>query len=482
MDSFHTTLQKWAEKKKIDANDHINFLTAHFDGEVLPKNISAIITKLFSLDSELNFFGTEKRANVARHIYNECTRLDIHLRSDNNSLFFYNGIYFDVWKIEDFREAYLNLLYKKCIDLVDSNAVTNLYITLLDICPKITPNKDVLINLSNLVLDPISMQTYQHSPNYSFTYCLPFDYNPSSTCPMFLAYLDSSLPDKTIQNIVLEYIAYCFLPTYKHQKFLVLTGKGSNGKSVLMEIMESFFTKSTVGLVDIFEGSDLEGIISKTVNFSKDRNLKTLTYKEIDTIKKISDGSSFDVSPKFKNPITIDNPPKLIISTNNLSSSTEYSILRRMLIVPFDVTFDDTKHKKIKDLDKKIIANELSGVFNLVLIAMQNLINHDTFTKSKKIDDFNENHLLDSNSSYRFINDLLEKVPPKDDDKLYGVPHIPVQELYNKYVAFCTEEGIKAKSKINFGKDIKEYLSIDNIVKKIDNKSIRVYEYLKYKI
>ena len=468
MNPYENTAIGWAEAKKSAIDDVLSAL----DSEEYKKHIAILST----YKNELSWFRTEKRIAIAKYILSECDRIGLYLRRSESSLYFYNGKYFEIWKQDDFVNFYHNRLSDKIIDMPDSRPIENLYETLRSISLPLPDRQEkLLINLQNCVLDLENKKVRKHSPEYSFTYCLNFEYDKDATCPLFDDFMDSSLPDTIVQSVVYEFIAYSLMPTYSFQKFLLVTGGGSNGKSVLMSVMESFFSSDSVGIVETFEGFDLESLIGKQINFAKDKTLKGIKSVEIDAIKKIADGSGLSVRAMYKGAVALKNPPKLVISTNKLPTTTDYSFTRRMLLVPFEQTFshdaEDPKYKIKIDLEKDIIATELPGIFNKVLAAMSRLISNKKFSDSEKLKNTLKEFELDNNNVYRFAHDMVVKDPT--------VAFISIQDIYNSYCEWCKTEGSQAKSKVNFGKDFKEYMKIEAKVVKVYGVATRGYECLR---
>lgn len=99
----------------------------------------------------------------------------------------------------------------------------------------------VYINLKNgtFEITPHHTKLRPFNPQDFITYQLGFDYNPEAKMPLFEAYLNKVLPDKSSQKVLAEYLGYVFIrPSYlKLEKTLLLHGSGANGKSVFYEIV-----------------------------------------------------------------------------------------------------------------------------------------------------------------------------------------------------------------------------------------------------
>lgn len=462
MECMNARLLQWAEKKSSEINEALS-------GSLEPKAVA----KLADYANEIKFFGSEKRAQLAKHIHQEAERLGIVLRKDDVNLFFYNGSFFQKWEREDFFNLYSRHLEERVQKLNTSAQQNDLYEMLRRYAEPFPPASDkTLINLKNCVLDVSARKIRRHDPLFGFRYGLDFEFDKEATCPLFDKFLDTSLPSKEVQACVLEYIGYCLMPTHRFQKFLLLTGRDANGKSVLMEIMRAFFSPESVGAVENFDGFNMEGLLGKQVNFSDDRNLKSLRSTEIDSIKKIVAGSPFNIDLKFKGGgALLENPPKLIIATNALPSTTDFAFRRRMLLIPFEQTFDEKNRDDF--LAKKIIEHELPGVFNRVLRAMSDLNARGMFSKPEAVNAAILELELDGNSVYRFAEDRLEK----DENA-----SVSTQRVYEEYMEYCKAEGVAQKSKNNFSKDLRERMGVEIISKRVSSVVVKFYRGVKVKV
>ena len=104
---------------------------------------------------------------------------------------------------------------------------------------------------------------------------------------------------------------------------------------------------------------------------------------------------------------------------------------RRFIIVPFNVEIP--KAERDPELAKKIIANELSGVFNWVLDGLHRLLKQKAFTTSSVIQEQQDTFKRESDSVAMFIYD--EGYAPSIDG------YTPLKELYESYVSYCYDNG-----------------------------------------
>ena len=86
---------------------------------------------------------------------------------------------------------------------------------------------------------------------------------------------------------------------------------------------------------------------------------------------------------KYGNSFLMENYAKLCFNCNELPKDIEQSeaYFRRLIVVPFRVTIPEDEQDK--ELAQKIIASELAGVFNWVLLGLQRLLRKKRFTASQ---------------------------------------------------------------------------------------------------
>jgi putative DNA primase/helicase len=320
--------------------------------------------------------------------------------------------------------------------------------------PAPKPDKDVLkINLKNgtFEIDKNGNKLEVFKQSDFMTYQLPFDYDKEAEAPIFQKYLNTVLPDVSRQNIVSEYLGYVFIKDsqfLKLEKALILFGSGANGKSVLFEVINSLLGAENVSNYSLSSLTDSNGyyramIANKLVNYASELNGKM----QNDLFKQMTSGEPIEARLPYGNPMTLTSYAKLIFNANELPKDVEHSnaYFRRFLIVPFDVTIPEDKQDK--QLSKKIIESELSGVFNWVLSGLQRLLKQKNFSECEAVKQALEAYKTESNSIQLFLieNDF------KSDPKNYRL----FKEIYFEYKQFCIEDGMFPFKKGNFSNQLK---------------------------
>jgi len=309
--------------------------------------------------------------------------------------------------------------------------------------PTVHPQPDkVLINLTNGTVEftPSGWNLREFRASDFLTYQLPFNLDPAAICPRFDKYLTEVLPDENSRRVLQEFSGYIF-SNLNLEKMLMLTGSGSNGKSVFFNIISALVGKQntlnySMGLFGHeYNRSKLTNVI---LNYSSEKG----TELNPDTFKALISGEPIQAREPYGKPFTLFNRVRFIVNANELPRETEHTeaYFRRYLIIPFEVTI--TRDQMDIELADKIIANELSGIFNWLLKGLERLISQKKFTQSEKsikaLDDFRQQ----SDSVALFVKD--------NEYETSDTAKAPIASLYKRYKSFCTEDGYKAVGKNKF--------------------------------
>lgn len=307
--------------------------------------------------------------------------------------------------------------------------------------PPAQPDK-ILINLQNGTMEFTNGDWILRDfcPDDFLTYQLPFSQEKEAKCPLFDKYLSEVLTDETSRFILQEFSGYIFT-NMNLEKMLMLTGSGSNGKSVFFNIISALISKQnmlnySLGLFSYeYNRAKLTNVL---LNYSSEKG----TELNPDTFKALVSGEPLQAREPYGKPFTIFNKVRFIVNANELPKETEHTeaYFRRYLIIPFDVTI--TEANRDIDLADKIIATELSGVFNWLLMGLERIISQKKFTRCERSDKALADFRRQSDSVALFTE---ESNYLKSDCKKE-----PVADLNDSYRAFCVDDGYKPVGKNKF--------------------------------
>lgn len=309
------------------------------------------------------------------------------------------------------------------------------------------PDDTVLINLMNgtFEITPDKQELRDFQADDFLTYQLPFRYDPEAEAPRFEKYLNEVLPDEESQRVLAEFMGYIFTRNLKLEKVLFLYGSGRNGKSVMFDIIRSMLGEQNISYYGLQSLTDDNGyyrakLVNKLINWASDVGDRL----QSNTFKQLASGEPIEARLPYKEPFQLQNVCKFAFNTNTLPADVEHTdaFFERFLIIPFDVYIQP--ERRDPELAKKIIANELPGVFNWVLDGLNRLLKQGKFSHCQaSVDTLNE-FRKESDSVAMFCDEMGYKATPEQWTK--------AKPIYSDYREYCFAEGLKPLARKNFHK------------------------------
>ena len=181
----------------------------------------------------------------------------------------------------------------------------------------------------------------------------------------------------------------------------------------------------------------LAELYGKMANIHDDISDKALSYTG--GFKMLTGGGTITAEKKYKKPFTFINYAKLIFTTNKLPESHDKTsaFFRRWIPINFPNIFEGNK-KDTKILDKITTQNELSGLFNLAVVGLKNLMKNECFSNDISTDEMCVLYEKMSNSLFAFVQDRIVV-------DVNGF--VSKEEFYNNFCEYCKENGLPIKAK-----------------------------------
>ena len=369
--------------------------------------------------------------------------LGIGTSEDGNFPYFYNGCYWEQMSKSLSREFIMEVGgnsgfgYYYTRKLKISDALYKQFVLLQSISSKHEDNV-VKINLLNgtFVIREDSRGLHSFDKSDFFKYQLSFDYDVDAKAPKFQAFLDRFLPERESQMILMEYLGYVFTNHLKMEKCLVLYGSGSNGKSVIFDIVAALLGEENICSYTLSNLCTENGyfraqLSNHLLNYSSELGGRNTNA---DVIKKLISNEPIDARSPYSDPFILRNYCKFLFNANTLPNQMENTdaYFRRFIILEFKEKV--TEEEMDVDFAKKIIKDELSGIFNMVLEGLDRILINKKFTESKKAKEFLENVKRENNNVAMFMEDMgYEKTTS---------PGILLKELRDRYYTYCQENNI----------------------------------------
>jgi len=219
---------------------------------------------------------------------------------------------------------------------------------------KIDANKD-LIAFNNGILDTTTMKFRDGKPDDYLSFSTGLDYEPEKqyyqyeAWPQVEKFLRQVLPDSEVREYFLKHLATSLIGGNPAQKFHIMTGSGSNGKSMIMNLMSTALGDyaCTVPISLFTQKRKSSGSAAPEVARLKGRRFVTMQepdeaialntglMKEITSCEKMyardlfKSGGEFEVQAKFH--LACNEKPKI--------NTTDGGTWRRLIVINFTSKF-----------------------------------------------------------------------------------------------------------------------------------------------
>lgn len=330
-----------------------------------------------------------------------------------------------------------------------------------------------LIPVQNGILNINEMELYTFSSNYHFLAKLPVNYDSHAKCPATEKFLSEIVPQESVM-LLLEVIGYCLYREYNIQKAVMLIGDGENGKSTYLKVIEKLLGKNNISSVSL---TDLENnrfassrLYCKYANIYAD--LPDQALNQTGKFKMLTGGDNIEAEKKFMDSFNFTNFAKLIFSCNKLPMKNDDTdaFYRRWVIIRFPYSFEGKADKNL--LTRISTPEELSGLLNLALSSLKELLKRGDFSLSKSTEEMRDEYMRLSDSVGAFCLDLIEVAPDE---------HVKKEKLYVEYAAYCRERNYIVVSKDRFFKRLHDHVRIEEFRPTIEGKRVQCFKGIRVK-
>jgi len=293
------------------------------------------------------------------------------------------------------------------------------------------------IQFKDNVVDLQTGRITKAKPSNLITNPIPWDIGATDETPVMDKIIISWVGKKYLK-MAYQIIAYCCLPSYPLQRIFTFVGKGSNGKSKFMELIDNFVGDENVCTASLdricvnrFESAKL---YRKTVCMMGETNFTAMA--NTDELKKLSGGDKVDYEFKNKTPFSAWNTAKLLISTNSLPQTIDKTkgFYRRWIIMFFNNSFNE----KIEIMDT-IPEIEYNNLANKVTKILPELLRERWFDQELGWEEKKEIYEKTSNPLSSFIEEYCEQ---------YYDYKVPRFEFYQNFMIYLNQQGQRIQTKL----------------------------------
>jgi len=295
------------------------------------------------------------------------------------------------------------------------------------------------INFQNGLFDLQEWKLKPHTPEVRSIAQVPAVYDPLAECSRVSQYMtDCELSDE-VQCVLLEFAGYCLVPDVSLQKALMMYGKGSNGKSVFINLLKTVLGKSYVSgeslqnlETDKYRVANLYGKRLNAFPDLKDTPLQTnevfntLTGNDLELIGERKYQHAFSFKPTAK----------LLFSANKIpfAYSDNYAYYRRWILIEFPKTFEKGEIDE-RLLEKLTTKEEISGFINLMLAGLKRLLENRKFSYDVGVEEVERQYLLHSDNVRIFEEECLRDCSGNEEPT-------EKKQVYKFYETWCKRNNL----------------------------------------
>ncbi len=318
-----------------------------------------------------------------------------------------------------------------------------------------------LLNCLNGTLDLLSGDFRPHSQADLLTKLVPVEYDAGATCPIWEAFLLSIFGGSVeMVEFLRRALGYSLSGSTREQVIFILHGSGANGKSVLLDTIATLLNDYAAHCpTDTFTSNDRGSGIPNDVARLAGSRFVSIVETEHD--KKLAEGlvkqatggdrltarfmrqEFFEFTPRFKIWLATNHKPRI--------RGTDNAIWRRILELPFNVTFVDKDVAKegqpVKDLDlKEKLLVELPGILSW---AVRGFIAWSSVGLLPPV------AVKEATKEYRDSQDIVASFIEERCNIDVGI-ECASGDLYNAYKKWCDENGERTISSGEFNSSLSE--------------------------
>lgn len=283
---------------------------------------------------------------------------------------------------------------------------------------------------------------------------LPFQYIEGAKCPMFIKFLEKCLPEEDARMALAEISAYPLYPQLNLEKVAVLQGPGRTGKSTFQNIIVSLYGQDNVcsyalaSLCSPSATSDYNRarLPDYLLNYSSEMGAKGC---DTNLVKKMISREQVEARHPYGKSFMVKDYCPMMFNVNELPPMENTSAFWwRFEMFPFHNVVKDSEINP--DFASEIIANELPGVFNWLLVGLHRLMTNRKLTYSKLCSEAKDRLRKENDPVASFLEDMGYE--PSRDDYVFSTT------LFNEFTEFCKENNYKSKlmSRTTFLRRIEE--------------------------
>jgi len=346
------------------------------------------------------------------------------------------------------------------------------------------------IPVENGILNVVSLELSDFTPEKIFFNKLPVEYDPDAKCPSIENFLKDILATKEDITVAYELIGSGLYKEYFTEKAAMFVGGGRNGKSKFLSLIRKLVGIENCSCVPIRamkeDNSSLCELHNKLFNLAGD--LSGGDLKDTGVFKQTVGRDEIQAHRKFLTDLKFINFAKHIFACNELPRvfDTTDGFWDKWVLLEFPFKFESQKEidlipmemrEKVKLKDPEIIDKitspvEMSGLLNKAIDGLHRLLDNKNFSQTKGSRDIKNFWIRNSDSFAAFCIDRLEE----DNESM-----ITKRELRKMYHRYCKGHKLKGSSDKAIKVALEDRFGVIEGRKNMDGEFLPVWEGIKFK-
>lgn len=302
------------------------------------------------------------------------------------------------------------------------------------------------------ILDDEVVFKPEHDPLDKLRSMVPCHYDPSAQCPRWENFVRWALPDPSRLSLLQEAFGYTLIPGQPFQSFFMMTGTGSNGKSVVLAVLQALhkdsfetvalanlggrFSLGTLGRKRLAIDTEAENVVNAVSGEGNSATAILKSWTGGDPVKieaKRIQGWSETINAKYF--MSCNKKPRFVDPTKG--------VWRRLKLLKFEATIEERQADTT--LGSKLINQELPGIVNWAVSGLRRLYTQNGFTQSDSLRGDLAEYQIDSDSVALFVQDFMRLAVGDSANAWFDI-----RPFHKAYKDRCLEAGNSPVSETEF--------------------------------
>lgn len=356
-------------------------------------------------------------------------------------------------------------------------------------CPFKSQNNIIAFNNGLIDISSDDLVLHPHTPDWVSSYSLPYDYDPTAKCPLWMKFLNSVFAEGNDRELLLQqFMGLTLTSDTSFQKVLVLVGKQRSGKGTILRTWTQLAGEPNVcnpTIDSMVSPFGLGPLVGKSIAMVGDADVsQNLKNKANELIKGISGEDRMQINYKnVKEMPSVRLTTRLVIAANQTPRLLDPSgaLANRLLFIPFDQSF---LYSVDNELEGKLLT-ELSGIANWAIAGLIKLKKDKRFTTGSFHQEAFDEFQKDTTPLIAFIKETLfvnqycnpGDIPP--DCITVDKCEVSKNDLFLAYTQWC-DENEQTPFKSTFFRNLRAFfLRVKEVKKNVNGARVKYFEGIK---